>query len=75
MNAQELKDAARPDKSAPHAAPAAAPGKGHRGHAKAGAPPAMSADLAHRIGITINDATASMMPKMIRCGTSRETRN
>ena len=49
MNAQELIDTAGPDKSAPHAAPAAPAGKGNDGHAKAGAQPAMSADMAHEM--------------------------
>ena len=61
MNAQELIDTARPDKSAPHAAPAAPAGKGHDGHAKAGAQPAMSADMAHEMGHSATD-----LPAMVR---------
>src|SRR4051812_38430925 len=58
MNAQELRDMAPPDKSAPHAAPDAPAGKGHDGHAKAGAQPAMSAAMAHEMGHSGTDLAA-----------------
>ena len=45
----------------PDAAPAALAGQGHEGHAKAGAPPAMSADMAHEMGHGGKD-----LPAMVR---------